>query len=499
MTQSGIHEALAEPKDLLKAVTTLHTQIVQEAQQNSDRWLALISHRRQEFKDNVRNLAHYMALRHHDIWDLQEALRPWGLSSLGRIEAQVLPTLDAVMATLARLAPDAGAAVPPHPHLEDFRHGAKVLTHKTQAIFGLPPVGRRVRMMVTMPTEAATDARLVYDMIKSGMNVVRINCAYDDANIWGQMIENIKAASAKLGLPCKISMDLGGPKIRTRDLTLPAKKHRIYLGDYLLLTNESDVDRTTYPVQIRCTHTEVLNAVAVGQPVWVDDGKIGTRIVAQAESGWVLEVTHAREKGERLREEKGLNFPETVLQCQALTDKDRDDLAFVVRHADIINYSFVQTPDDVRALQDAIALHQPPKLPALVLKVETLTAVRNLPELIVVAGAKQPVGVMIARGDLAVEIGYERLAEMQEEMLWICKAAHTPVIWATQVLENLAKKGRPSRAEVTDAAMAERAECVMLNKGPYILDAIRILDTILIRMGEYQNKKMAHLRALHSW
>jgi pyruvate kinase len=88
---------------------------------------------------------------------------------------------------------------------------------------------------------------------------------------------------------------------------------------------------------------------------------------------------------------------------------------------------------------------------------------------------------------------------MQEEMLWICEAAHTPVIWATQVLENLAQKGRPSRAEVTDAAMAERAECVMLNKGPYILDAIRILDTILIRMGEHQNKKTARLRALHSW
>jgi pyruvate kinase len=153
----------------------------------------------------------------------------------------------------------------------------------------------------------------------------------------------------------------------------------------------------------------------------------------------------------------------------------------------------------VRELQDVIALHQPLKLPALVLKVETLTAVRNLPELIVAAGAKQPVGVMIARGDLAVEIGYERLAEMQEEMLWICEAAHTPVIWATQVLENLAQKGRPSRAEVTDAAMAERAECVMLNKGPYILDAIRILDTILIRMGEHQNKKTARLRALHSW
>ena len=96
-------------------------------------------------------------------------------------------------------------------------------------------------------------------------------------------------------------------------------------------------------------------------------------------------------------------------------------------------------------------------------KIETPEAVKNLPELIVCAADQQTFGVMIARGDLPVEIGYQRLAEMQEEILWLCEAAHVPVIWATQVLENLVKKRIPSRAEIADAAMAERAECVMLN------------------------------------
>jgi pyruvate kinase len=96
---------------------------------------------------------------------------------------------------------------------------------------------------------------------------------------------------------------------------------------------------------------------------------------------------------------------------------------------------------------------------------------------------------MIARGDLAVECGWKRLAEVQEQILWLCEAAHMPVIWATQVLENLAKTGLPSRAEITDAAMAQRAECVMLNKGPGIRQAIYLLDEILRRMQEYQNKK----------
>ena len=95
-----------------------------------------------------------------------------------------------------------------------------------------------------------------------------------------------------------------------------------------------------------------------------------------------------------------------------------------------------------------------------------------------------------------MECGFERMAEVQEEILWICEAAHTPVIWATQVLESLARTGVPSRAEVTDAALSERAECVMLNKGPFIWDAVGTLDDILRRMQAHQTKKRAMLRPL---
>ena len=111
--------------------------------------------------------------------------------------------------------------------------------------------------------------------------------------------------------------------------------------------------------------------------------------------------------------------------------------------------------------------------------------------------ALSPASLDIARGDLAVECGYERLAEVQEEILWICEAAHLPVIWATQVLESLAKKGIPSRSEITDAAMGERAECVMLNKGLYIVEAVRALDDILRRREALQDKKRSMLRGLH--
>ena len=137
--------------------------------------------------------------------------------------------------------------------------------------------------------------------------------------------------------------------------------------------------------------------------------------------------------------------------------------------------------------------------PAIVAKVESAVAVRNLPEIVVRGAGYQPLAVMIARDDLAVEIGFARLAEIQEEILWLCEAAQVPVVWATQVLDSFVRKGSHSRAEITDAAMAERAECVMLNKGAHVLEAVGALDDVLGRMEAHQSKKTSRLRALRSW
>jgi len=155
----------------------------------------------------------------------------------------------------------------------------------------------------------------------------------------------------------------------------------------------------------------------------------------------------------------------------------------------------VRTETHVRQLLDRIEQLGGQRL-GLVLKIETRKAFENLPNLILAAMRTESLGIMIARGDLAVECGYQRLAEIQEEILWICEAAHVPVIWATQVLESLAKKGIPSRSEITDAAMGERAECVMLNKGPYAVMAVRVLSDILRRMQAHQEKKRSMLRQL---
>jgi pyruvate kinase len=232
----------------------------------------------------------------------------------------------------------------------------------------------------------------------------------------------------------------------------------------------------------------------------IDEGKIISVVERRVADAWLVSVVRTPTKGGKFRPELGLNFPTSTMHLPPLSTKDLSDLDHITRIADIVGYSFVQEPQDLDRLHDELdARFRNGRRLGISIKIETARAVRNLPELIVHGAGRRPLAVMIARGDLAVELGYERLAEMQEEILWLAEAAHVPVTWATQVLERLVKKGTPSRAEITDAAMAVRAECVMLNKGPHIINAVSILDDVLTRMQEHQSKKTPQLRALRSW
>jgi pyruvate kinase len=278
-------------------------------------------------------------------------------------------------------------------------------------------------------------------------------------------------------------------------------------GDLLELTRELvpgqpaeyDADGTLLrAARVGCTLADIFDDARVGDRIWFDDGLIGGEILSVSNEHLTVRITEAPPRGGRLQAEKGINLPDTDLSTPALTSDDLDGLRFAAQHADIVALSFVRDPSDVLDLQQQLARLGRPEMPIIV-KVETRKAFEQLPELLLTAMRSPVVGVMIARGDLAVECGFERLAELQEETLWLCEAAHVPAIWATQVLETLARTGIASRAEITDAAMGERAECVMLNKGPFIVRAIQTLDDILRRMEGHQRKKVSLLRRLRSW
>jgi pyruvate kinase len=295
-------------------------------------------------------------------------------------------------------------------------------------------------------------------------------------------------------------------KTITGDFIAAPQEIRVFKGDAILLSRDqapgeaaqldagADGGRTV--AHIGCTEPAVFDGLKPGQPVWIDDGRVGAMVETIDDRGALLRVNHARASGEKIGSDKGLNFPQTELALPTLTDKDLLDLDFAASHADIIGQSFVRCASDVDRLSRAMEKRGAKRL-GIVAKIETQQGVRNLPEIIIHGAGRHRFAIMIARGDLAVEIGYERLAEIQEEVLWVCEAGRVPVIWATQVLEELVKTDKPSRAEMTDAAMSQRAECVMLNKGPYVLHALAALDSVVERMQAHQHKKTAQFRALH--
>lgn len=485
------------PDDLLAELQAVRGAVASEGAAILAGWQDWIV--RPRFAESAANLAGYLALRHRDLREMQTALMALGLSSLGRAEGRVLANLDATLASLAAVG---GAAALPRPDEATFFRGNALLAAARDELFGPRAGSRQVRILVTCPSEAAEDEEFFTRIALAGADAVRINCAHDGVAAWRGMIAGARRAEAATGRRLRVLMDLAGPKIRTAEVRHPLDRKRLITGDRLLLCRGSFVDRVDAPAfQATCTLPELFDHLAPGHRIYVDDGRFGGTVERLDADGAAIAINHAAPEGAKLKGEKGLNFPDTALRVPALTAKDLADLDAVAYGADLVGYSFVQTPEDIAALQAALAARVPDRWQELgiVAKIETPLAVRNLPQLIVRAAGRQPLALMIARGDLAVEIGFERLAEMQEEILWLAEAAHVPVIWATQVLESLVKRGLPSRGEMTDAAMAARAECVMLNKGPFVVEAVGALDRLLTRMAEHQNKKTPKLRALASW
>lgn len=605
-----------ELESILEELHGIREEMVAETNAQVDRLKRI----HPNYRESARNLLHYLTLRRRDLRPLQLKLARLGLSSLGQTEAHVMANLNAVIRILERLSGLAAEAESEETVL-DFASGTKRLSEHTEALLGNENPGRGVRIMVTMPSEAAEDYTMIRGLLRQGMDCMRINTAHDDQECWLRMIQHLRRAEESLGRRCRVVMDLAGPKLRTGrllpgeavvrirpvrdglgkvvaparvwlcdrdraasppspangvipvesswlrnlktddrirledargsrrnwrvvDVTdhgawaeskktsyvttgtifclrrkdseesdrecvvgeLPRRRQSLLLkpGDILVLNRSTTPGRpATFdrsgrlltPPSIGCSVPEAFAHVRAGESIAFDDGRILGVLERVEQDQIFVRVTMTRPEGDCLREDKGINLPESRVDLPALSAEDLRNLEFVAKHADVVLLSFANRAEDVAFLhQELKRFEETPT--AIVVKVETRRAFDNLPEMLFAAMEAPSCGVMIARGDLAVECGFERLAEVQEEILWICESAHVPVIWATQVLETMAKRGMPSRAEITDAAMGHRAECVMLNKGPHIFNALRTLDDILRRMQAHQAKKRSMLREL---
>lgn len=432
---------------------------------------------------NACNLLHYLALRNLDIRELQDRLHAAGLSSLASSESHIRGQLISILQRI-----DHTVKLPEK--VFNYETSKQSLDQKAGSLFGQPKKEQLPYVMVTFDTALAGDYAAVKNLLQSGMHVARINCAHDDESTWFRMIQHVRRASKITGLPCKIYMDLAGPKIRT--VLSGKKKLKVQEGQMIYLTDEAHLKKNTADT-IGCSITGIAKQLEVGETVLFDDGLIEARVERVSGIRAGLMIMRISSKKPFIKNEKGINFPDSKLLFTALTAYDRKCLPFILKHADMVGYSFVRDTKDLAELREAMGKH---RKTALIIKVETPDAVKNLPALLLYAMQDERAGVMIARGDLAVEIGFERMGEIQEEILWISEAAHIPVIWATQVLENLNKSGVATRSEITDAAHAAMADCVMINKGQHIIRVIETLKDIFMRTGGHHVKKRYTFRPL---
>lgn len=503
---------IIEIKPLIAILTKIRQAMLDAEKKNQ----TLIASVQPHYRDSARNLLHYLALRTFDLRDVQWRLSSLGLSSLGHSERYSMVNLQNILFLLRLLNgdPPAYSSGGDSPFNLNFPQSQRRLDSHTVDLFGPEQFPGHTRIMVTLPTEAAHEYELVKGMAEAGMDIARINCSHDSPEAWLRMIGHVNKISETTGKKILIYMDLQGPKLRTGPIeprvTKKKKKEkrgyiRLRKDDLLVLyPGEKPGKRPVFdeedcqvqPGSVGVALTEVFEDVRAGQAIWFDDGKIGGVIESCSPDRIEVRITSADQGGVRLYAEKGINLPETKLHLPALTVEDIENLALIAQHADMVGYSFVRRPEDVELLQSELKKLGREDI-GIILKIETRETFENLPILLLTAMRSPRIGAMIARGDLAVELGFIRISEVQEQILWLCEAAHIPTIWATQVLENLAKTGRATRAEISDAVLSARAECTMLNKGPHILEAVTMLSDIDQRMAAHQTKKKSAMRTLN--
>ena len=328
---------------------------------------------------------------------------------------------------------------------------------------------RRTRILVTLGP-ASNSPTTIRALIDAGADAFRLNFSHGTAADHAETCKRIRDAAAAAEREIAVLQDLGGPKIRTGQLASPFPLRD---GDTLVIEKG---DALGAPGRITCSFDALFTSLAAGQRLLLDDGRIELEVEGVAPARLTTRVV----SGGVLEAHKGINLPGVTLRTSALTAKDLEDLrAGIAMGVDMAALSFVQSADDVRAAHAAAAAAGARDLPVIA-KIEKPSAVESIDEILEVSD-----GLMVARGDLGVELPIETLPAVQKRIVMAARRRGVPVILATQVLESMRFEPRPTRAEVTDAAHAvdEGVDTIMLagetSVGKYPVRAVSTLDTII--------------------
>ncbi len=381
------------------------------------------------YQDSARNLLHYLSLRQFDLHLLQTRLAQQGLASLTDLEASVLSRLDAVLRVLYQLK---GHTVAP---AETFV--SPLATHTTD-LLGAVCSGRTGHWFVPLSIHDDAFEATLETTLRAGAQGVRLDGTQGTPHTWGERIACVRATAEAVGRPCRLLFELGGPKLRT---VLLDGEHppRLMVDDEIALVDPArPVFPDEVPFHIGCTLPEVFAHLTPGETVLFHNGKLEGEVISASAEWARVRITRCRPGGRKLRHNRNIYFPAQAGRTRGLTIRDRALLAEVAPHADLISLAYVNEPEDVQALLQALPVQGP--APGLLLKIETLRGLQQLPRLLLVAQQHYPVGVLFDQDELANEGGWERLPAMHAEAEALCAAAHLPLVTTAPLPDRKARQ-----------------------------------------------------------
>ncbi len=329
-------------------------------------------------------------------------------------------------------------------------------------------MSKRTKIIATIGP-ASSSAAVIAKLIRAGMDAARLNFSHGDWNDHTRRIRLIRQEAEKAGKQIAIILDLQGPKLRVGNIKNDAVT--IKRGDSITLTTKKvlgtkDLVSVTYP--------RLVKDLKIGNRVLLDDGRLALTVLSKSTAGLRCKVTG----GGILRSHKGVNLPGTILLLPSLSRKDKADLRFGIAHdVDYVALSFVRTANDISATRRFLKAHGA-DIPVIA-KIEKPQAIHNLDKIILASD-----GVMVARGDLGVEMSPEQVPLLQKRIIEACNRAEKPVITATQMLESMIENPQPTRAEASDVANAilDGTDCVMLSgetaMGKYPVQTVEVMARI---------------------
>ena len=355
---------------------------------------------------------------------------------------------------------------------------------------------RRTKIVCTIGPATSSEERLE-QLMRAGMNVARMNFSHGTHQEHELVIERVRAISARLGCAVAILQDLQGPKIRTGTLQ-DDKPITLVDGEQITITTRDVVGNAQV---ISTTYKPLPLDVQIGDRILLDDGLLELRVTGTSETDVQCEIVHGGELGEH----KGINLPGVAVSSPALTEKDRDDLRFgIAKGVDYVALSFVRRPGDVHEAKQLIEQYATEvygeggswDIP-LIVKIEKPEAVEHLDAILAVTD-----GVMVARGDLGVEMAPEKVPLIKKHIINRCNELGLPVITATQMLESMITNPRPTRAEVNDVsnAILDGTDAVMLSAetsvGVFPIEAVQMMVRIALET-EAHNRTSGQLHHAH--